>query len=144
MGRPHISHKIKEQVYLRAKGRCEYCQSRSNMDVESFEIEHIIPLILNGKSDLTNLALACRGCNSRKSVKIKGIDPTFQKEVYLFNPRVDRWKAHFAWDENYLTILGKTPKGRATISTLKLNRIGLINLRSLMILGKAHPPIDTL
>ena len=58
----------------------------------------------------------------------------------LFNPRNDLWAAHFAWDEQYLEVIGLTPKGRATVEALQLNRRGIVNLRRLMRLGGIHPP----
>jgi hypothetical protein len=45
------------------------------------------------------------------------------------------------WDEGYLNIIGLTPVGRTTVEALKLNRIGVVNLRKLMILGGIHPPV---
>jgi hypothetical protein len=37
-------------------------------------------------------------------------------------------------------LIGKTPTGRATIQTLKLNRSGLINSRKIFVLAGLHPP----
>jgi hypothetical protein len=144
MPKGRISKKVRSFVTARAKHRCEYCQCRSDVALESFEVEHIIPQALEGANDLDNLALSCRGCNSRKATRIKALDPASQKKIPIFNPREDKWKDHFAWDEDYIMLKGLTPTGRATIEALQLNRPGVKNLRVLMKLGNIHPPIDTL
>jgi HNH endonuclease len=142
--KPYISKKLRLMVENRAKNRCEYCQCRSDCATESFEIEHIIPPNKGGKSNDGNLALACRGCNSRKSDKITGIDTLTGKVVPLYNPRTESWKHHFAWDDNFLQVIGLTLTGRATVVTLQLNRKGVMNLRALMKKGAIHPPADML
>jgi len=116
------------------------------MDIalESFEIEHIVPIALGGTNALDNLALACRGCNSRKNAKIAAIDPPSKRMTAFFNPRKEEWKNHFKWTDNFRKMDGKTAIGRVTIISLQLNRLGVVNLRRLMVLGKVHPPLDTL
>ncbi|MBE9064040.1 hypothetical protein [cf. Phormidesmis sp. LEGE 11477] len=47
---------------------------------------------------------------------------------------------HFAWGENNVLLLGKTPCGRATVATLELNRTGVVNLRLLLRSVGLHPP----
>jgi hypothetical protein len=144
MPRSYISKKIRKLVFLRAKSRCEYCQCRSDVAPETFEVEHIVPTSKGGSNESENLALSCRGCNSRKSVKTFVYDPVSKVKVDLFNPRKDLWKNHFEWTADFLQITSKTEKGKITIEALKLNRPGLINIRRLMVLGGIHPPIDTL
>lgn len=144
MPKSHVSKKNRELVFVRANGRCEYCQSRSDVALESFEIEHIIPVSKGGPQNLSNFALSCRGCNSRKAISTQGKDPLTNDIINLFHPRKDKWKTHFEWSDDFLTMIGKTPTGRATIQVLQLNRIGVINLRNLMVLGKIHPPLETL
>ncbi|MEO0375234.1 MAG: hypothetical protein AAF329_11545, partial [Cyanobacteria bacterium P01_A01_bin.17] len=50
------------------------------------------------------------------------------------------WTDHFVWSQDYLSIVGTTAIGRATIETLQLNRTGVVNLRKLLILARLHPP----
>ena len=64
--------------------------------------------------------------------------------VALFHPRKEQWKEHFTWIDNFQKVKGTTPTGRVTVFTLKLNRAGVVNLRKLILLGKIHPPLDTL
>ncbi len=95
--------------------------------------------MLGGETELANLALACGGCNSYKSSKVNGIDSVTEKVVPLYHPRQQQWETHFAWSADYLQIIGMTATGRATVSALKLNRPGAVNLRRLMRLAGLHP-----
>ncbi len=108
-------------VARRAGHRCEYCRAPQVVFNSTFEIEHIQPVSLGGTDDLTNLALACRGCNGHKSAATVGTDPMSGLSVPLFNPRVDVWNQHFQYDADAGTIDGITPTGRATVARLGMN-----------------------
>jgi len=62
-----------------------------------FEIEHIIPERVGGKSVRDNLWLSCPTCNRFKGSKIEAVDPDTQTTVPLFNPRTQDWFEHFEW-----------------------------------------------
>lgn len=141
MAKQFLSQKIRAFIAQRALFRCEYSQSRADCACESFEVEHIYPLSLNGTNDPGNLAFSCRGCNSRKSDRVEAIDPFTKQMTLLFHPRNDLWEEHFAWDDSYLLAIGLSSIGRATVEALQLNRQGLVNLRWLMKLGGIHPPM---
>jgi hypothetical protein len=50
------------------------------------------------------------------------------------------WEAHFQWSEDKMRVIGLTSTGRATVTRLRLNRPGVVNLRRVLgALGK-HPP----
>lgn len=66
MSRFYISLALRQAVIERARNRCEYCLSPALYSPEIFEIEHIQPLIANGITELSNLALACPACNRYK------------------------------------------------------------------------------
>ena len=85
----------------------------------SFHIEHITPQAAGGSDDLDNLALACPGCNLKKSDRVTVTDPDTRQQVPLFNPRADIWSDHFAWDGPRL--LGLSPTGRALVAAFDLN-----------------------
>jgi hypothetical protein len=131
-------------VNERAKGCCEYCMSQEKYASQAFSIEHIHPEALGGSHDLENLALACQGCNNYKYTKVKAIDPESGQIVDLFNPRQDLWVEHFSWNENFTVIIGISSKGRATVSTLRMNRDFLINQRILFRQHNIHPPEHSL
>lgn len=136
----YLSASLKKDVYKRAKGLCEYCLSPEKFSSSTFEIEHIFPLSLGGKTLLENLALSCSTCNKHKSHRISIIDSETKKETELYNPRKDVWSEHFVWNTDFTEIIALTAKGRVTIKGLKLNRKNLKNLRNLLCLVGLHPP----
>lgn len=140
MAKSYISLSIKQAIFARAQGYCEYCKSPADFTTEPFSIEHIQPLSKNGSNDFLNLALACLGCNIYKSDKTTFIDPVSLQISTLFNPRTMTWKEHFIWDETFTLMVGKTAIGRATIEALHLNRRPLKNLRRALIAIEEHPP----
>jgi hypothetical protein len=110
---------LEELVWERAGGCCEYCQMPQEFDDGTFEIDHVIALSHGGPTRASNLCLACFSCNSFKGPNLSGIDPKTKKIVPLFNPRRHKWHRHFRWDGPQL--VGRTPTGRVTIATLRIN-----------------------
>jgi 5-methylcytosine-specific restriction endonuclease McrA len=54
----HIPNKLKEEIRLKAKGRCEYCQLSQVGQEATFHVDHIIPRNEEGETTLKNLALS--------------------------------------------------------------------------------------
>jgi hypothetical protein len=108
-------------VSQRAEHRCEYCRAPEVIFNCAFEVEHITPTSLGGGDDDSNLGLACRICNLRKSNRVTGVDKETKTEVSLFHPRRDQWAHHFEVESTTGQIIGLTATGRATISHLDLN-----------------------
>jgi len=127
-------------VAERARGCCEYCLSQVRFSMQSFSIEHIIPADKGGKTELENLALSCQGCNNHKYNKTEGYDPVSRQVAPLYHPRQQKWSEHFAWNKDHTLIIGITPTGRVTVTTLHLNREGLVNLRQILYTVRKHPP----
>jgi 5-methylcytosine-specific restriction endonuclease McrA len=138
--RHHFSKAERTLITTRAQRTCEYCRSLQDYSPDSFEAEHIIPVVRGGSDDLGNIALACSGCNKRKSDRITAIDPFSTQIVPLFNPRTDIWAEHFEWSENFSQMIGISLIGRATIEALQTNRNGLVNLRLALFAYGVHPP----
>lgn len=63
--RPPIPREVVDAVYRRDGGRCVYCGSTENL-----QIDHIIPFSKGGATTLENLQLLCGKCNIEKSNKI--------------------------------------------------------------------------
>jgi hypothetical protein len=143
MPRRYITVAEQQQIIARAGRRCEYCKSSIDHSPQSFTCEHTIPIAEGGDTTLENLALACGGCNGHKHTKVQAIDPISKSQVPLYHPRQQNWCEHFTWSLDALKIIGITATGRATVSALKLNRDGVINLRKLLILAVLHPPNET-
>src|SRR2546425_67064 len=53
--------------------------------------------------------------NSRKYVSTEALDPVTGETVPLYNPRRHRWLEHFAWNEDYILVMGVPQTGRATV-----------------------------
>lgn len=137
-----ISQELRRYVAERAGNRCEYCRCPESHSPSDFSVEHIRPRIRGGSDDTLNLAWSCQGCNQRKFTAVSGTDPMTAKKMRLFHPRLSHWEQHFEWSEDTLRIIGKTPSGRATIERLKLNRLGVVNLRRSLLATGEHPPRD--
>lgn len=116
-----MAHRLYRFVAERARRGCEYCLAPESLFNSPFEVEHIIPRKRGGTDDESNLALACRSCNSSKSQAISARDPLTGQADRLFNPRVDSWNEHFIVDLATAEIAGHTPVGRSTVVRLKLN-----------------------
>src|SRR5690606_30879863 len=54
-------------IFFRDKNTCQYCgqvHPRNKMD-----IEHVIPKGQGGKTEITNVVVACKPCNSKKGCR---------------------------------------------------------------------------
>jgi len=106
-------------VRERAAGRCQYCLMHQSLQGATFHVEHIIPRAKGGSSELSNLALACPGCNLHKADRTTAMDPGSGASVPLFHPVQQEWSEHFRFDGDQIE--GLTPVGRATVAVLDLN-----------------------
>jgi 5-methylcytosine-specific restriction endonuclease McrA len=83
----YIAHALRELVARRAKHRCEYCQSQEIILGMPFEVEHVVPEVVGGSSQETNLALACPRCNRYKGSLVQAVDDDTGESTPLFHPR---------------------------------------------------------
>ena len=140
MSSSRASAAVKRQVVERARGCCEYCLTLRSFSASPFAVEHIIPEVKGGTTVVENLCLACAGCNGHKHAATTGWDLVTEKLQPLFHPRQDSWANHFAWNLGKSMIVGLSPKGRATVNRLRLNRQELSNLREVLARDGLHPP----
>ena len=138
--RKPISKALKRKVKERAKELCEYCLANSHFSWHPFPIDHVLPESKGGKSTFDNLANTCQNCNSGKYNKTNVYDPISKILTAIFNPRTDKWNAHFQWNKELTHIIGLTPKGRATVAALKMNRPNVVNQRKALVFYGVHPP----
>ena len=129
---------LSDLVWRRAGNRCEYCRMPQEYDDTTFEVDHIIAVSHEGPSRAENLCLACFSCNSFKGSNLSGRDSKTRKTVPLFNPRRHRWHRHFRWDGPRL--IGRTPTGRATVATLRINLDHRVAHRQELIDEGVFPP----
>ncbi|GMU83927.1 MAG: hypothetical protein AMXMBFR47_37970 [Planctomycetota bacterium] len=94
-----------------------------------FHVDHIIARQhLDEWSDSPDsLAWACSECNYHKGPNLVSIDPDSRELAALFNPRRDKWDAHFTIERGI--VVGVTPTGRATARLLNMNAHRLVRLR---------------
>jgi len=114
-----MTRRLRDQVRRRAGYRCEYCLVPEAATATPAHVDHVRPRQHGGRTVISNLALACLHCNSRKGPNLTGIDPASGTVVALFNPREDRWWQHFRWND--AKVIGLTQTGRATVATLGFN-----------------------
>jgi hypothetical protein len=140
MSSEYIPVALKQLVFDRAKGLCEYCRSQARFAIDPLVIDHIQPVSRGGKTIAENLALSCQTCNSYKYTKTEALDPVTNQSVSLFHPREMLWEEHFTWNEDVTQSIGITPVGRATIALLQINRDGVVNMRRVLAIMGYHPP----
>jgi hypothetical protein len=95
-----------------------------------FEIDHIISLKHGGGNEPENLAYCCPHCNQNKGTDLTTFLSGYSDIQVIFNPRLDKWNAHFDVAEG--EIIAKTKTAAATIKLLKFNEPDRLILRKLL------------
>lgn len=126
-----IPSEVRNHIYQRASGQCEYCRIRDRDAFLPHEIDHIYAVKHGGSDDESNLCLSCWMCNRHKGTDLTSLDPNTGEITPLFHPRRDHWAEHFRLDGAYIE--GTTPRGRVTVFLLKMNRAQRIAERQIMI-----------
>lgn len=125
----YIPKTLRDLVYKRAEGCCEYCLISEKDSFVTHQIDHIIAEKHGGLTVEENLALSCTICNKYKGSDIASIDNITDGIVPLFNPRKDVWNEHFEIENGYF--VGLTPNARATIRLLQLNNLARVEERKI-------------
>jgi hypothetical protein len=116
----YIPVTLRQLVIDRANSHCEYCRFPQIAALFTFEIEHIISEKHDGRTESTNLALACPYCNRFKGTDLGSIDIVTQTLTPFFNPRLQLWLEHFRMEASGM-IFPLTPEGRVTARILRFN-----------------------
>lgn len=140
MSSEYVPAALRQFVFDRACGRCEYCRSPAKYSVDPLVMDHIQPVSRGGQTIADNLALSCQTCNNYKYNKIAAPDPATDQLAPLFHPRQMDWNQHFTWNEDATQMLGITPTGRATVALFQANREGVVNIRRVLVMMNEHPP----
>ena len=130
---------MRRAVAERARERCEYCRCPEAYVGSSFCLEHIVPKAAGGPTRSENLAFACPGCNAFKGDKTAAFDPATREAARLFHPRRVVWEMHFRWSADPRLAASHWYR-RVTVTTLRLNRPALRNLRCALQAIGVHPP----
>lgn len=126
-----MNRSLEREVRERAGERCEYCRLPASRSDFRFPIDHIIARKHRGATTADNLALSCQRCNVHKGSDLAGLDPITGRLTRLFNPRRNRWRAHFALEGPLL--VGRTAIGRTTVEVLDMNYPDRVELRKVLI-----------
>ena len=120
-------------VAERAGHRCEYCRAPESIFNFNFEVDHIVPVALDGTDDRSNLALACPACNVYKSNWTVGTDIETHADAPLYHPRRDHWPDHFRVNPAGAMIEALTAVGRVTVVRLQINHPVQLEARLLWV-----------
>ncbi len=131
MSRTYIPVGLRQHVYDRAQGCCEYCLIPELAVLFAHQVDHVIAEKHGGLTDTSNLALACALCNKYKGSDIASVDSECNDIVRLFNPRYDKWIEHFSLADAEIKPL--TAIGRVTANLLQLNRAERVAERDILI-----------
>lgn len=137
---PYVPVKLRRRVIRAAANRCEYCRAAQEMTLATFHLDHIIPSLAGGVTAFENLCLSCPFCNQFKRERWRERDPKTKRLVKLFHPREDAWAEHFDWSLDGTTIVGLTPRGRATVAALQMNNSISLTARRFWVASGIHPP----
>jgi len=123
----YIPSALRQLVYERANGCCEYCLISEDVSFAKHEIDHVMAEKHGGLTVEENLALSCTIYNKHKGSDIASIDNETGEIVPLFNPHRDIWSEHFRLENGIF--IGLTPNARATIRLLQINSLMRIEER---------------
>ena len=129
----YISVELQRRICDKFSNCCAYCLTAEFLTATTFEFEHIVPRSNGGETVFENLCLACPSCNRFKAVRKNTIDPVTEISTPFFNPQLQVWNEHFAWNEDASEIVGLTDIGRVTIEALKMNRVQLVRVRKIWV-----------
>lgn len=71
-----IPARLRRFVTKRAGERCEYCLLPEEYAFQKYEPDHVVASQHDGRTDASNLALACFLCNRNKGPNDGSFDPT--------------------------------------------------------------------
>ena len=136
----YISAELRRLVESRANHVCEYCLIHENDTYLGCQVDHIISEKHNGPTTADNLCYACTFCNRYKGTDIGSIAPSSNAFTRFYNPRTDRWIAHFSL--NGFLIEPKTEIAEVTIIILGFNSTERLLEREMLIQAKRYPTIE--
>ena len=97
----------RENVFLRDKGKCQYCFKTESRD--SFTLDHVTPRSLGGLTEWKNVVVCCIACNRKKADKTlaqsgmrlisKPEKPTNINQILSWMPHMPPdWKSFLYWN----------------------------------------------
>lgn len=132
-----IPHALRNLVFERAGGSCEYCRMPARYAVKTHEVDHVRAEKHGGETVEANLCLSCFQCNRHKGSDLTSVDPITNAVVLLFHPRQHIWDEHFVLNGAIIEPL--TAIGRATVKLLQMNDPDSIDDREVLIRLGRYP-----
>lgn len=132
----YIPQDLRQLVFERANGRCEYCLHPQSASLHKHEPDHIVPHQHGGKTESENLALACFRCNRFKGPNIGSFDPQTGLLAPFFDPRKQNWVDHFELQHGI--ILPLSAEARVTIKILRINEPARVAERQKLIQARLY------
>ncbi len=136
MSSTYINLALRREVEARARGRCEYCLLHAEDAYFAHHVDHVIAEKHGGQTDSDNLALCCAECNLHKGSDLASLSST-GRLVALFNPRRQRWSAHFQIDGGRISAL--TATGEVTVRLLDINNETRVETRATLAQLQLYP-----
>ena len=131
---------LRPVVAARDEYRCAYCLTSEDNCGLAMHLDHIVPEVAGGVTEVDNLCLVCFSCNVSKGAQQSALDPETGEHVSLYHPVRERWADHFKWSEDGTHIDGRTSEGRATVVALKMNNPTVVFARRRWVSAGWHPP----
>ena len=136
MSTTYIAAALRRQVEKRARGRCEYCLLHADDAYYSHHVDHVIAEKHGGATDFDNLAFCCAECNLRKGSDLASLSQSGRLTA-LFNPRRQRWSAHFHLESGIIETLSVT--GEVTARLLAFNEETRVEVRRTLSEANLYP-----
>lgn len=138
----HIPAALRQRVWERASGLCEFCLLHEHDDWLSFQIDHLISRKHGGRTAFSNLALACLDCNLAKGSDLGSLTSKSGVLIPFFNPRKDKWAEHFRLNGARIVALSDT--GEVTSRILAFNSAKRLLKRKEVAMAGRYPSIEAL
>jgi hypothetical protein len=138
----HVPAALRQRVWERASGLCEYCLLHERDDWLAFQIDHLISRKHGGRTAYSNLALACSDCNLAKGPDLGSLTRRSGVLMPFFNPRKDRWTDHFRLNGHRIMTL--TDTGEVTCRIMGLNSPKRLVKRQVISMAGRYPSIEAL
>ena len=116
-GRINLSDKLRLKV-LKSNGyRCTYCGIDGSQ--AELQIDHIIPVAKGGSNHPSNLTVACRSCNAKKSDSLKFAKPDERLIESITGSSLLNYWVH-TWDDGAIEYQGKVITDLGSHCVIKL------------------------
>ena len=137
-----VSETLRRRVAERAWHVCEYCLVHEEDVYHGCEMDHIRSLKHEGLTVEENLAFACFHCNRHKGTDLGSMGARTGGLVRFYNPRLDRWKEHFCWNEGRIDPL--TEIGEVTARVLEFNHPERVAFSRLLTEAGRYPTMEAM